>query len=136
MSATVWVVYRRHRARHHAPLLYIPSCTQEVQTMMTKVVRYVLFKQHQHPHVPIQRKEIIGVINAGSRHRVAAYILALAQAHVAGIFGIHMQEITRKTKAGPFDIHAGRCVLCGRKTCIIRHNHPKNTQWETRRLLC
>lgn len=75
--------------------------------MVAKVIRYILFKHHQHPNVPILRKELNTTMDAGNRARVNGYIIALAQARMAGTFGLHMQEISRKTRAGDFDINEG-----------------------------
>lgn len=83
---------------------YCSTCThnytipQEEEAAVAKVMRHVLFKQHQHPDVPIPRAELATIITSTTKRRASSYILYLVQSRFAAVFGMHFEEVQRKTK--------------------------------------
>lgn len=76
------------------------STTQEEDAAVASIMRHVLFKHHQQPDVPIPRAELVSVIKPIIPSRKStSIILLLAQARFASVFGMHLEEIQKKTKA-------------------------------------
>lgn len=62
-------------------------------------MRHVLFKHHQHPDVPVPRAELVSIIkDTVTSRKSTSYILLMAQSRFASVFGMHLQELQRKTK--------------------------------------
>ncbi|XP_024396132.1 uncharacterized protein [Physcomitrium patens] len=74
----------------------------EIDKLTAEVVRFMLFKSHKQPNVPVKREELAQLITENYKQRsLPGTVIANAQARLKSIFGLEMVEVhlSRQTKA-------------------------------------
>ncbi|KAF8069522.1 hypothetical protein HT031_001639 [Scenedesmus sp. PABB004] len=90
-------------AQARATTLGVPQA--HIDGLVAKVVRHMLFRAHERPDVPVNRKDLVDLMKGdhkGSRaaKQLPTLVVALAAARLAGAFGLEMRELRRGALGG------------------------------------
>ncbi|XP_057865976.2 uncharacterized protein LOC131073519 [Cryptomeria japonica] len=69
---------------------------EERDKLVAEMMRFMLFKNHQHPGVPVRREELTQIVTKNYRQRnLPNLVINQAQKKFASIFGYEMKELQR-----------------------------------------
>ncbi|KAH9301723.1 hypothetical protein KI387_013306 [Taxus chinensis] len=75
---------------------FVQLALQERDKLVAEMMRFMLFKNHQHPGVPVKREELTQIVTKNYRQRNLPNLAILqAQKQFASIFGYEMKELQR-----------------------------------------
>jgi hypothetical protein len=100
--------------------------TEERDKLVAELMRYMLFKIHQHPGVPVKREELTQLITKNYRQRnLPAVVITQAQKKFASIFGYEMKELQRCRPSKSNNVRSSQQSTTDSKSYILKTMLPE-----------
>nr|ABK24105.1 unknown [Picea sitchensis] len=100
--------------------------TEERDKLVAELMRYMLFKIHQHPGVPVKREELTQLITKNYRQRnLPAVVITQAQKKFASIFGYEMKELQRSRPSKSNNVRSSQQSTTDSKSYILKTMLPE-----------
>ncbi|KAL5777217.1 hypothetical protein ACOSP7_010143 [Xanthoceras sorbifolium] len=69
---------------------------EEIEKLVSEVVRYVMFKTHQNSGCPIKREELVQLVTKNYTYRsLPAFVINAAKEKLSSVFGYELRELQR-----------------------------------------
>ncbi|KAK4860176.1 hypothetical protein QYF36_018709 [Acer negundo] len=69
---------------------------EEIEKLVSEVVRYVMFKNHQNSGCPIKREELVQLVTKNYNQRsLPAFVINAAKEKLSSVFGYELRELQR-----------------------------------------
>eukprot|EP00252_Welwitschia_mirabilis_P021710 TRINITY_DN5646_c0_g1_i1.p1 TRINITY_DN5646_c0_g1~~TRINITY_DN5646_c0_g1_i1.p1 ORF type:complete len:238 (-),score=45.57 TRINITY_DN5646_c0_g1_i1:313-1026(-) len=100
--------------------------SEECDKLVADVMRFMLFKNHQHPGVPVRREELTQIITKTYKQRnLPSEIISQAQKKFASIFGYEMKELQRSRTPKNNQIRSSQSNIVESKLYILKSMLPE-----------
>lgn len=100
--------------------------TEERDKLVAEMMRYMLFKLHQHPGVPVKREELSQLVTKNYRQRnLPAVVITQAQKKFATIFGYEMKELQRSRPTKSNNVRSSQQSTTESKSYILKSMLPE-----------
>jgi len=100
--------------------------TEERDKLVAEMMRYMLFKLHQHPGVPVKREELAQLVTKNYRQRnLPAVVITQAQKKFATIFGYEMKELQRSRPTKSNNVRSSQQSTTESKSYILKSMLPE-----------
>uniref|UniRef100_A0A0D6R228 MAGE domain-containing protein n=1 Tax=Araucaria cunninghamii TaxID=56994 RepID=A0A0D6R228_ARACU len=99
---------------------------EEQDKLVAEMMRYMLFKNHQHPGVPVKREELTQLVTKNYRQRnLPNLVITQAQKKFASIFGYEMKELQRSRPSRNNSVRSSQQSTTEAKSYILKSMLPE-----------